>query len=1226
MKKHNILLLCCCALYMLADAQTTTPTLPLFQPVASEAVRPELLVGRDHTPEKWAAYQLDYRALATALQSAPTEYAATAKQQNCTLLFPNPDGALEAFNVWQTDIMAPELAQKFPMIRTYAGKSVETPGKTVRLTLSPRGVRLMMLRPDLSCAYLEPVQWGQPEQYLMYEGRDAAGPAASQPKACATPEDNDHSAHALPELLSTQVADRSAGAELRTIRFAISTNGEFSQDHGGTKESVLAAVVEYANMMSAIYERDMGARLQLVANTDKLIFLDPATDQFVGTEVGEHANANQLLVNSLIGINNFDVGHVFTRYIQGSAIGVSLGLGIACTTSKAAACSAGNGQNNYGQSFIGTACHEVSHQLSGPHSWNRCGDNSGGQRSGNSAVEPGSGTTIMSYAGACGGDDVKQGKDLYFHGATINIVRRFITNGNGCGLKTEAPNNIPTVTLPYLEQSDFVIPKGTAFELVGTATDPDGDALTYCWEQIDTGPEAPLGQASGSSPLFRSFPAVNTPVRSFPLVSTIFKNLADPRELMPDTTREMTFMLTVRDNKAEGGAVSQAVVGFHATENAGPFEITTPNTTGQIWRTGQYEQVAWKVANTDKAPVNCSKVNIRMSLDNGATFPIMLAEGTENDGSHYVLVPNQLSNAVRIRVEAVDNVFLDYSNRPFRILNPTQPTFTMSVSTESAELCLPTTFSVTIAAAGTLGFSTPATLRIKDENALPPASKYTFSNTTLAPGNSVTFNLELPNAVGSRSDSFVIVADVPGFGVLERAISLRTLRNDFSDLLLQSPTDGAGGSALSQTLRWQKSADATAYDVQLSTSPAFNAADIIASKSGITLDSFKVLVQLQKSKAYYWRVRPINACGTGPWMEPSFFATFTDNCTIVSANDLPKTIPSSGTPTVESKITLNSGVTVENVAIPMLKFNHQFFKELDATLISPQGTEVTLFKNKCGGQNATFSFAFSDGAPSVLDCQSLLGGVKTVRPETPLAAFKGQNAMGAWTLRMRDNTSSSGGSIQDFRLEFCSSVSLSAPILVKNEGLSMEIGEQKTIEAAVLLAEDQNTGPNQLVFTLVTVPQYGTLEKNGVALKPGDTFTQADINAGVVRFVNSGSGQQEDYFRFTISDGEGGFMGTPKFVIRTNTVSAGEPLDAPNAFNLYPNPATEQVWITFAKPLQAETGIELMDVSGRLIRRILAAAGAVQQVMPLDALPSGLYFVKVENSRGGQTKKLMVRF
>ena len=86
---------------------------------------------------------------------------------------------------------------------------------------------------------------------------------------------------------------------------------------------------------------------------------------------------------------------------------------------------------------------------------------------------------------------------------------------------------------------------------------------------------------------------------------------------------------------------------FKAFEGAGPFRVKNPNTFNQLWQVGEYEPVTWDVANTDKAPVNCTKVNIRLSLDGGQTYPIMLAEGTENDGSQYVLVPNNLTSSGR---------------------------------------------------------------------------------------------------------------------------------------------------------------------------------------------------------------------------------------------------------------------------------------------------------------------------------------------------------------------------------------------------------------------------------------------------------------------------------------------------------------------------------------------------------------------------------------------------
>lgn len=1221
MKKHNTLLFCCCTLFAFVHAQTARAPHSLFEPVDMQTVQLRGNFTRDYIPSKYETYQLDFAALCSALERAPREFTAAARERNCVLNFPIAGGGMEAYSMVETGMMDPDMAKRHPDIRTYAGESLEHPGRTIHLTASTvRGLRAMVLRPDMGVEYVEPYRWGQTAYYMAFDRADV--PEGLSPKLARLNESALMGGYES-KPYTPPAEDRGTLLEpvrLKIYRYAVSTTGLFAQDHGGTLESTLAAVVEYTNMISAIYERDLAVRLQLAPNNEKLIWIDPDTDPFTGTMVGEWMGQNALVVGTVIGQNNFDLGHVYARYLGGDAIGVAGGR--ACDNSKARGCSAGTGKNDYGPFFVSVVGQETGHQMAGGHTWNRC-DSTGG-RNEEVAFEPGSGSTIMSYAGACGTDNVQGTTDLYFHVGSIEEIRNFaFATPATCGFWVETPNTVPTVTLPY--RDGFYIPISTPFELKGSATDADGDALTYCWEEVDAGPEVPLGSPQGSAAIFRTFPAVANSNRYFPRLSTILNNTSSIAEQLPTYTRDLTFRLTARDNKPNGGGFSWGEVAFQAFEGAGPFRVKNPNAFNQLWQVGEYEPVTWDVANTDKTPINCTKVNIRLSIDGGQTYPIMLAEGTENDGSQYVLVPNHLTSSARIRVEGADNVFFDISNRNFRILAPTQPTFSMAVSNENSRICLPATYQTTISAAGTLGFSTAATLRIKDESALPPGSKYTFSGTTLAPGNSVTLSIELPNAVGSRVDSFEIVAEVPGFGTIERKIFLTTVRNDFSSLALQSPADGATGLALTQTLRWKKADDADTYDVQIATTPAFNPTDIVATKSATNLDSFKLTILLQKSKGYYWRVRPNNSCGTGEWTETGFFATLTESCTMLTANDLPKTIASSGTPTVESKITVNSGGSIGTVTVKLMKFNHQFFKELDASLISPQGTEVVLFKNKCGAQSGTFNFSFNDAAPGTLDCQSLVNVAKTMRPESPLAAFKGQNATGAWTLRMHDNTSSSGGSIQEFVLEFCSSVSLSGPSIDKNEVLTIDKNATKTIGADLLHARDDNNTAAQLIFTLATTPKYGQLEKNtGGILKVGDTFTQADIDAGLIRYVDGGTGQPEDYFRFTVSDGEGGFVGTPKFVIRT-IVGANEATDLSAAFTLFPNPASEQVWVAFGKPLSVETRLELLDLSGRLIQSAVMGTGTERHAFSLDLLPKGLYFVRVENMLGRGVKKVTVQ-
>lgn len=1219
MKKYHILLpLAMLLVGATLGAQTPgaaspTPGALLFEKKSAPAFQG--LPLREHVPVAFESWRLDFPGICAQLQKAPMEFTALARQSTCVVTLPETNGTLESYAMVQTAIMAPELAAKFPGIRTYAGTSLLNPGKTLRITTSLRGLRAMIVRPDGSVGYVEPTAWGQTEYYMAFEQKDlpstknwntgVALPIQSETQSLYTPPVTDR---------GTEIP-----VELRVLRFAASATGEFTQDHGGTVESGLAAVVEYTNMMNVAYERDIAIRLQLVGTNDKLIFLDPDTDQYNGDN-GAIANQNLLVVNTLIGFNNFDIGHVLRR----GGGGVSLGLGIACTNTKAAGCTAGSGFGDYGSGFVGVLGQETGHQLNGPHTWNSCGGDGNGQRSGNSAYEPGSGSTIMSYAGGCGGDNVQGFMDLYYHSSSIEVIRNFVTlafNGNGCGAKVPTNNNLPTVTLPY--RDGFYIPKSTPFELVGSATDPDGDALTYCWEEMDAGDLAALGEAQGNSALFRTRPAVNVPIRVFPRLNTILNNLFDATELLPDYSRDMTFRLTVRDNKPGAGGVSWAQVAFQVDGNAGPFEISVPNTLGQTWQVGEFERVTWKVANTDVAPVSCSKVNIRLSLDNGLTFPILLAENTDNDGSQYVLVPNNITNTARLRVEAVGNVFFDINNRAFRILQPTQPTLSLSLSKEQATICLPASFSTDITAAGTLGFNTPATLSLSND--LPQGATATFSSTTLSPGGNVNLTIDFSNATPKGDFTVKLIAVAPGASTIERELVFHTITNDFSALALKQPQDGVNVSDLTQTLRWNTAADAERYDVQIATSPAFKNTDIVFSKNAVTTDSFAVPVLLKKATAYYWRVRPSNSCGTADWTEPSFFSTFLESCSTFGANDLPKSISQSGTPTVESKITVNAGGKLDDVVVKQLKFNHTFFKQLDVRLISPLGTEVVLFSEKCGAQGGIYNFQFTDDAPTALDCPPIPNLDKVVRPQTPLSALQGQNSTGTWTLRVKDNAISDGGNLQDFRLEFCAAVVLNPPFLVKNLPLEVDKGVNKAISPDFLLVEDPNNTHAQLIYTLITVPKNGHLEKNlGGALKPGDTFTQADIDAGALRYFDAGLEKGEDAFRFSVSDGEGGFFGTPRFVIRSTSVGTGDLADLSSAFQLFPNPASGLVWVGFDRPLLSDMRISLFNTAGQLMQQTLLPAGADRRSLELSHLAAGVYFVRVENNQGAGVKKLSV--
>ncbi len=1193
------------AALVVADAQTTATS--FLKPVSEELVVLPETAERKLIPLRYRTYELDEQSLLSALSCAPREFTPAVRQSPCVIRLPLPDGTEEAFRVWETVQVEPALAEAMPSARTYAGEALNRSGMTVRFSYTWRGLNAWIYWPDARLSFVEVYAWGQKRYYMVYGEQDL--PQEARPRTadvvCGFSDDGRR-------LRGSGVAERGtwAGApvQLKQYRLIISTTGEFSQDHGGTRELVYAALVEYVNRINGIYERDLSIRFILVQATLATIFLNPATDPFTGTDNGTLAAQNQQALESAgVPFAAYDVGHVFARGGGGIA-----GLGVVCQSSKWRACSAGSGA--YGLGFTYVNCHEMGHQLGANHSWNRCGGFAPDQRAGTSAYEPGSGSTIMSYAGACGPDNVQGGADLYFHGGTLGEIRKYVDEESGaqCGTLTPTGNHHPIVSLPYA--NGFFIPIRTPFELTCTATDADGDALLYSWEQIDVGPETPLGTQLGNSPLFRSRPAVAAPNRYFPQLGTVINNATDPRELLPDTTRNLTFRLSVRDGR---GGVGFANLSFKATANAGPFTVTYPNTSADRWNVGEYAEVRWNVANTNQAPVNCSHVNIRLSTDGGLTYPFLLAERVSNDGSHYVKVPNLLTSNARVRVDGADNVFFDISNSNFTLQQPTQPSLTIGLEQDDAVLCLPAQHTVIIRTAGVLGFNTPVELDLIDP--LPPGAVATFSATVLQPGEDATLTLDFSQVDIAGDFILQLRATAAGVAPIVRPITIRTLRNDFSGLALLWPPDGATDQDLVQTLRWNKGLDAQAYDVQLATSPSFEPPAIVASASNTTLDSFRVQAFLNKGQAYFWRVRPLNACGAHAWTEPFFFSTVAERCFVWEATDLPKNITANGKPIVESKINVLSGGIIKNMEVRRLKGYHEFFRDLDVRLISPQGTEVVLWSGRCGNFNGFFNLRLTDASPLPFPCPPPNNGMP-FQPQQPLATFNHQNATGLWTLRVQDTQVGGGGTLEQFHLEFCSELTLNPPFLVNNNPLWVEPGNNHPITPDLLLAGDADNGPEELTFTLLTVPQYGHLSKNWSApLQPGDQFTQADLNSGAIRFFDYGF-RRDDGFLFIVGDGQGGFFGTPRFRIQTQTVSAPEAKGRALDFELYPNPAREVAWVALNTSTAQSLNVLLFDGTGHLIQRALLPAGTTAFPLSVSGLAAGLYFVQVEHT----VKKLVL--
>ncbi|MDR2238463.1 MAG: M12 family metallo-peptidase [Chryseobacterium sp.] len=583
--------------------------------------------------------------------------------------FPNDKGEFDTYEIYEASTMHDELQAKYSDIRSYVGKKVGDPTVNIRFSLDPYFGFNAAIRSTKGIYYIDSYS-SDNKVYMVYDRRNAI---SSGNFSCLFNEGMVK--NKLTELEAENKRTVTDGL-MRRYRLAITTTTEYTaytaQQAGvanGTDAQKRAAVLAAVNLVIArvnqVFENDIAVTLQLIPNTDQLFFI--TTDTFDDLNANQMINENVTVTENIIGGNNYDIGHLFFRATQNNDNGLASTPSV-CQTYKAGGVT--GSANPVGDPFsIDFVAHEMGHQFGANHT-----QNNGCNRNNGTSVEPGSASTIMGYAGICP-PNVQRNSDAYFHAVSIQEMYNYITGEGNCGVNTNTGNNEPTANAG----PDRTIPIGTPFALTGVGTDPDGDAITYNWEQTDTGTATmPPRPANARGAMFRSLWADTSPTRYFPKLSTIIggydASIIDPLnplswEKLPTVARVLNFSLLVRDNNPAGGQSARDNIRLTVSAGAGPFTITSQNTAGVVWNTGQSQTITWDVANTNAAPVNTANVSILLSTDGGLTFPHTLVASTPNNGSYTFNVPQNLvetSNA-RIMIKAIDNVFLNVNSVNFAI-------------------------------------------------------------------------------------------------------------------------------------------------------------------------------------------------------------------------------------------------------------------------------------------------------------------------------------------------------------------------------------------------------------------------------------------------------------------------------------------------------------------------------------------------------------------------------
>ena len=565
------------------------------------------------------------------------------------IALPLPSGEQVIYALEYSPIAEQGLVDEFPEIRTFRGTDIDNPGNTGRFDISPLGFR-GMFRHNGDTVYIDPQYVGSSDAYIVY--------SAAQAESIVPRPGEELLPSAVETLISTRgsnpiAAKGSSDGNNRTYRLAVAATGEYTAFFGGTVGNGMAAITTAINRVNQVFQNDLGITLQLVAGNSAIVYTNSATDPYDNNSSSD-LSTNDTNLDAVIGSANYDVGHLFTTGSGGVAQ-----LSSVCTGFKGRGLS-GLSSPTGDAFYIDFVAHELGHQFGANHTFNGTASSCvSPNRNASTAYEPGSGSTIMAYAGICGGENLQANSDPYFHAGSIAEITTFVQSGNGaaCGTVSAQVNNVPDVDAG----SDFTIPAATAFILSGSATDGDFDGLTYTWEQMDVG-EASSSEATqvdnGNRAIFRSFSPSSSALRYLPQLSDIVDgDSITIGETYPTSNRSLNFRLTARDNNRATGFDDMVVT---VVTSAGPFIVTAP-ALGASWTTGETHTVTWDVANTDSAPVNCAQVDILLSTDGGATFPTSLAAASNNDGSQDIFVPAGVAGTVRVMVRCSNQRFFAIS-------------------------------------------------------------------------------------------------------------------------------------------------------------------------------------------------------------------------------------------------------------------------------------------------------------------------------------------------------------------------------------------------------------------------------------------------------------------------------------------------------------------------------------------------------------------------------------
>lgn len=602
-------------------------------------------------------YALDFYSLKKQLKSSPLR---GTNKAPIVVYIPTAEGKIERFSVYHAPVLDEEIENKYNLY-SYVGIGLDDKNKYIRFSISPDQFNSMILDNTGNIQLIDPYT----TDGGVYSVRVRKGPDFKEFQ-CSTVDEI-----TTEKLIPNKIV--SGDQKFRTYRLALSVTGEYTLHFGGIY-GALQQVNITLTRVNGILEKDLAVNLKMINNIS-LIYADPNTDPYSDyTDMDNWNMELQKTLTAVVGEDNYDIGHLFGAKGGGGNAGC---IGCICVSpildqngnlvklGKGSGITSPANSNPSGDYFdIDYVTHEIGHQLGANHTFSYRVEQTGVN------VEPGSGSTIMGYAGITNAN-VQKHSDAYFHSASIQQIAKNLQSKN-CGTHVNISNSPP---IANVGAPSVTIPIGTRFYLeVEETPDFDGNALTYCWEQNDNARKSVIkvDSTQTSGPIFRSFHPTPSTRRYFPSLTT---GLYSPKtwETVSDVKRNLNFTVTVRDNNPNNPQTKIETKEVIISDRGGPFIATFP-TADYVAKKGSSINVTWNVANTTAQPFNTQYVKISLVTDDGQTIT-PLVDNIPNSGNATVNLPADIiAKKAKIMIEATNNVFFALSDN-------------FSIGYESVETC-----------------------------------------------------------------------------------------------------------------------------------------------------------------------------------------------------------------------------------------------------------------------------------------------------------------------------------------------------------------------------------------------------------------------------------------------------------------------------------------------------------------------------------------------------------